>query len=40
VRRLTAALDLLHNVHDTSWDAAVAAGRKDTHDAPRLVEAA
>ena len=26
--------------HDTSWDAAVAAGRKDTQDAPRLVEAA
>jgi hypothetical protein len=27
-------------VHGTSWDAAVAAGRKDTQDAPRLVEAA
>ena len=27
-------------VHDTIWDTAVAAGRKDTHDAPRLVEAA
>lgn len=27
-------------VHGTSWDAAAAAGRKDTQDAPRLVEAA
>jgi hypothetical protein len=27
-------------VHDSSWDAAVAAGRKDTQGAPRLVEAA